>query len=221
MATDTGTVRGLGSGSLAAPAAPRGALGKDDFLKLFLAQLGYQDPTAPTDTGAFIAQLAQFSSIEQLQRANDRLDSLLVAQAGANATGAAGLAGRDVTWRSSRVVLGTAGASLRGELGADAATVTWTITDSAGRTVRTISSGAAKAGGVDAAWDGRDDRGVPLPPGEYGVKVVAAAADGTAIDAGTRGWGRVEAVTFEAGYPQLLVDGETISMSDVTRVAAP
>ena len=62
------------------PGAPRAAstspMGQDAFLKLLITQLQYQDPTAPQADGEFLAQLAQFSTLEQLQRMNATLDSI-------------------------------------------------------------------------------------------------------------------------------------------------
>jgi flagellar basal-body rod modification protein FlgD len=51
-------------------------LGRDVFMKLLLTQLQHQDPTQPQADGEFLAQLAQFSSLEQLQSMNKKLDTI-------------------------------------------------------------------------------------------------------------------------------------------------
>ena len=55
---------------------PGGALGKDEFLKLLVTQLSYQDPLNPMDSTQSIAQLAQFSALEQMQNVNDQVEAL-------------------------------------------------------------------------------------------------------------------------------------------------
>jgi len=51
------------------------SLGKDDFMKLLVAQISHQDPLKPMDDTAFVSQLAQFSSLEQTMGINQRLDA--------------------------------------------------------------------------------------------------------------------------------------------------
>lgn len=64
------------SGSKAISTAVNDALGKDDFLKLLTVQLRNQDPLQPMDNSAFIAQMAQFSSLEQMNNVSKSMDSL-------------------------------------------------------------------------------------------------------------------------------------------------
>lgn len=60
---------------------PSAQLGKEEFLKLLVAQLRNQNPLEPMKDREFIAQLAQMNTVEQLQNLNSRTDSLLVSQA--------------------------------------------------------------------------------------------------------------------------------------------
>lgn len=74
------------------------SLGKDDFLKLLLMELRYQDPLKPFEDREFIAQLAQFSALEQSQNMNQNLQKLLGMQTFATEmTQATALIGKNVT----------------------------------------------------------------------------------------------------------------------------
>ena len=77
-------------------AAPGGALGKDAFLKLLTEQLKTQDPLNPTDNTQFLAQLAQFSSLEQMTNVASSMDNLAASM---NLTQGAALAGRTITYQ--------------------------------------------------------------------------------------------------------------------------
>src|SRR5438046_6635265 len=65
-------------------------LGKDDFMKLMLAQLQHQDPLKPMDDQAFIAQTAQFNALDEMTKLNKTLSALLDSQQLAEASGMIG-----------------------------------------------------------------------------------------------------------------------------------
>lgn len=68
-------------------------IGMQDFLKVLLTQLTYQDPLKPMDNQQFMAQMAQFTSLEQTQQLNTKIDALLSTQASLQSVG---LIGRSV-----------------------------------------------------------------------------------------------------------------------------
>ncbi len=70
-------------------------LGQDEFLKLLVTQLKHQDPLSPMKDNEFIAQMAQFSSLEQMTRMNKKMGSLI--QEASN-TGSYTLLGKKITW---------------------------------------------------------------------------------------------------------------------------
>ncbi|HEY8360368.1 MAG TPA: flagellar hook capping FlgD N-terminal domain-containing protein [Ramlibacter sp.] len=101
-------------GGSAATATQAQSLGLEDFLKILLTQLNYQDPLKPMDNQQFMAQMAQFTSLEQTQRLNEKIDQLITNQA---ALQSLGLIGRtvDVETPNGRVSGTVASLSLQGE----------------------------------------------------------------------------------------------------------
>lgn len=197
-------------------------LGKDEFVKLLMTQLKNQDPTAPSDSQAFVAQLAHFSSVEQLNNVNSSLDDLLLGQAVGAQTQAASLIGKQVEFQKGALQLGkegdvTAGASL----GGDAADVSVAVLDRNGKTVRTLSLGAQKKGLLPIKWNGLDNEGKRSPAGDYSLRVTARDSGGKTVPAETRTSGMVTGVSFDGGAPVLVLGTQKIGMNDVISISQP
>jgi flagellar basal-body rod modification protein FlgD len=80
-------------------------IGQEDFFKILVTQLSYQDPMKPMDNQQFLAQIAQFTGLEQTRQMNDRVDTLLSIQ---SVTQSIGLIGRTVeVFTQSGPVVGT------------------------------------------------------------------------------------------------------------------
>jgi flagellar basal-body rod modification protein FlgD len=194
-------------------------LGQDAFLKLLITQLKNQDPTKPVDNQAFVAQLAQFSSLQELQGVSDRLDTLLVSQRSSANVTSASMLGKTVVYKTDTVRLdGTSGATVDLTLSDEASSVTAVISDPSGKVVRTITGGASSAGQLGLAWDGRDQNGSPLPAGAYSVSVTAKKSDGSTVSVVERGRGVVQGVDYSGSSTKVIVGGDTVSLSDVIQV---
>ncbi|GLC87397.1 flagellar hook assembly protein FlgD [Lysinibacillus piscis] len=73
-------------------------LGKDAFLKILITQLQHQDPTNPMNDREFIAQMAQFSSLEQMQNMTKAVEALLVSQQQSQLVNYSTFIGKEVQW---------------------------------------------------------------------------------------------------------------------------
>lgn len=76
------------------------ALGKDDFLKLFITQLQNQDPSSPMDNSEFIAQMATFTTMEQIMNIGTKLDSLISIESQNSVLNYSTFVGKEVTWHT-------------------------------------------------------------------------------------------------------------------------
>ncbi len=118
--------------SSATPSLRANALGQEDFMKILLTQLTYQDPMKPMDNQQFMAQMAQFTSLEQTQQLNSKIATLIGNQA---ALQSVGLIGRtvDVSSTSGTLTGSVVSLSLSGE------SPLITLRTSAGSTLQDIS----------------------------------------------------------------------------------
>ena len=207
------------TGTTGVQGTSREALGKDDFLKLLITQMQNQDPLSPMDNSQFLSQMAQFSSLEQMQNLNASFDQSMLISQSLNNSSAAGFIGRHVRAAGDGVALGATGSVELGYfLPSDAATVSVTVLDDQGREVRTLTADETTAGSHNIAWDGTDVDGSRVAAGSYTFKVSAKGADGVAIKGTSVVTGLVDGVTYQNGSAYLLVDGRQVSLSEVLEV---
>jgi flagellar basal-body rod modification protein FlgD len=212
------------AGALTSALGGNKAMGRDAFLKLLVAQLKNQDPLKPQENSAFVAELAQFSSLEQSMGINDRLDLLATQNQGLANSQVVGMVGSEVTVKGTMVTSAGGGAAVpvSFSLAGDTASTIVTVRNQAGQVVRTLDLGAREDGIVKLSWDGRDQAGMVQPAGTYVVSVSAKNDKDAAVSVSQETTGIVKSVSFDKGYPVLQLDnGTSVPVSDLLRVAAP
>lgn len=143
-------------------------LGKDAFLQLLVTQMQHQNPLDPQDNSEFVAQLAQFSSLEGITSLNDSVNAITGAMGSSQALQASGLVGRSVITQADKAVVDTT-KSFTGQVVVPQSITsgTVTVTDKDGKTIKTIDLGEQKAGNADFIWDGTNEKGEKVDPGTY------------------------------------------------------
>jgi flagellar basal-body rod modification protein FlgD len=193
-------------------------LGKDDFLKLFVAQLRSQNPLNPMDNTEFTAQLAQFSSLEQLSNINTQLHDLLLFQNSLQNTLTNNLIGRQVKIPGNEIYLKENG-EISYTLPEDVSKVKISIYDSGGGLVKEVNLGQQTSGEKSYVWDGTDNSGNRLPEGHYQVKVEALDDSGNPVNVSTMVYGTVTGITFDNNITYLIIDNTLkIQLSEIKEI---
>jgi flagellar basal-body rod modification protein FlgD len=194
-------------------------MNKDDFMKLFIAQLQYQDPLKPQDPSAMLDQLSQLSLVEQSYNSNTALKDLLTAQNNSISLTALSFIGKDVKANGNVATFdGTTPCGLVFNLSLPSASTQVSIIDASGRTIKTADLGASKAGENSIYWDGRDGSGALLPAGAYTFSVKATSATGSTVPVTTFTTGRIDGVNLAGSTPQLSIGASTVALTDVISV---
>jgi len=189
-------------------------LGKDDFLQMLVAQLKHQDPLNPMDGTDFVAQLATFSSLEQLTNMNSQLNQLGVYQATMTNTQAVNLLGKEVTVNQDN------GFQVRGStadfsynLTRPAENVSILIYDSSGREVDRIEAGRQGSGFQTMTWSkGNNAEGL------YSYAVLANDINGDRVPVETMMTGKVTGVQYRNNAIFLTINDREVTFNQVVAV---
>jgi len=205
----------------AAQARAPNELGRETFLELLVAQLSNQDPLSPLQDHEFVAQLATFSSLEQLEGINANMQASLLMDQSVNNSLATTLIGKEVLAQGNTVHLGPSGdETVLLELSAPA-TVSVVIRDAAGQPVRHLDEGQLGAGQHKIQWDGTNDAGVRMDEADYTVEVTAVDEAGTAVSNELKVRARVTGVRFVEGTGFLMLGDLTLPLASVIEVLDP
>jgi flagellar basal-body rod modification protein FlgD len=193
-----------------------------DFMQLLIAQLQNQDPLNPLDSANFSAQLAQFSSLQQLTEINQHL-----ADQGSGGTGparfdAVGFLGKQVVGKSSAITVTQGTATGLDYTLAAGSNVEARIVDSGGHTVASLVLGPQAAGAHH--FDPGSVAGAPtLPDGTYTVQLTVppsgTSTDPTPVE--TTVGGAVTGIDLSGDTPVLLIGESRLALTDVRQVKEP
>ncbi|WP_454258309.1 flagellar hook capping FlgD N-terminal domain-containing protein [Pseudoxanthomonas mexicana] len=183
-----------GTTGAATTAKKADTLGQADFMRLMTEQLANQDPLKPLSNSEFVAQLAQFSTVQGISDLNTTVNGFTASLTGDQVLKGASLVGHAVVVPSESIALPASGNATGLVMSPEAGKVTFEITDASGVVVDTIEADAT--GETAFSWDGVKANGERAPEGTYSIKATHTATDGTATALNTYVDATVDSVTI-------------------------
>ncbi|HPD20849.1 MAG: flagellar hook assembly protein FlgD [Desulfomonilia bacterium] len=194
------------------------SLGKNDFLKLLVKQLQYQDPLNPVENTDFTAQLAQFTTLETLSNIDENITQLGILQNSINNMNAMSFIGKQVNAKGN--ILNYTGSDLNIDFSLDAlaAEVRVKIFAEDGTLVRTIERENVQEGNVQFVWDGTDHNGERVSEGRYRFFVQAADYEGNAVGTTSYAAGVVTGIRYDKGITYLIIGNKEVNIADIDKI---
>jgi flagellar basal-body rod modification protein FlgD len=195
-------------------------LDRDAFLNLLTTQLANQDPLNPLDDKEFVAQLAQFSSLEQLNNISDTIGDFKETFARQEMLGAVNYIGKEIKAEGSSLSKnGDQVSSFSYELPDQAEKLYMNIFDTNGNIVQSVTLPGRMPGEHQYQWDGKDANGQELPDGVYSISMTAEGKNGEPLMVSTQTSGVVSGVVNDGEQAFLrLQDGRQVNFRDVKEV---
>lgn len=197
---------------------PNGVLGKDDFLKLLMLELKYQDPTSPMDSEKILTQTSQLATLESSTNTNKALTTLATALDSSMKYSGISAIGKIADTGSNAITLAD-GSNTDFELyfPSNVASGSVNIMDVNGKVLKSMHIGATNAGVAQYSWDGTDDTGTKLKAGTYYAESNYTKTDGTA--ATTRvGLYPIQSIKYDSGKTYAKLGSSYIDFSTIKEI---
>lgn len=191
---------------------------KDDFLKLLVTQMRYQDPMNPMDNAQMTSQIAQLNTVEGINQLNATVTSLQASLMATQSMQATSLIGKTILADGKSFSLLNGSANLSMKLEGAAESVVVDVINASGRIIKSTDLGANAAGIKSFTWDGSTNEGGIAPNGQYTFQVSAKKLN-QAVAVTPLTQAAVGGVELTSTGPQLsLNNGTNIAMSTVRGV---
>lgn len=196
------------------------ALDKDAFFKLMLAQLKNQDPMNPLKNHEMAAQLAQFSTLEQMSNMNSTLTKIEGKNAAPENFQALNLIGKNVQGDSSRITRTPFDKDHDFNFNApsDLSEASIKVLSPKGEVVREYKLNNLQQGANKISWNGMNEGGEKQPAGDYKFQIEAKNKLGQKVAVKTEFEGKISGLSFSAEGPVLQVGQQSIKMRDVRQI---
>ena len=197
---------------------PNGILGKDDFLKLLLVELKYQDPTEPMDSEKILSQTSQLAALEASENTNKALEELAKSLGSSRDFSTIAAIGKLADTGSNAVVY-EEGSLPKFELyfAEDIKSGTVEVLDSDGNIISTLPVDSGSKGIHSFEWDGKNSRGEKVDEGIY--YITAKYSDTNDVSHDTRvGVYPIESVRFDEGETLVKIGSSYIPFTDIKEV---
>ena len=202
----------------AAGTNPNGALGKDDFLKLLLIQLQYQDPTAPTDTATILSQTSQLATLESADNTNIALEKLSASLGNTQQFSIISAIGKTADLGSDSIAIDKGNSSTFEVYFPEAIDQgSIVITDADGTTVKTLDVEKNPSGTYQFTWDGSNSNGNEVESGIYHIAANYSNPNGESLN--TRlGAYPIESVRFDNGKALVKLGSNYVPFESIKEV---
>ncbi len=212
------TATDLQSASAAAGVDSGEELGKTAFLELMIAQINNQNPLDPAKNEEFVAQLAQFSSVEGIQNLNESMADMASSIKASMTLNAASIVGRSVMATSNLASMSGGGLIGNVNLSESVSNLQVQVSSPNGEALSVIDLGAQQEGTIRFVWDGRNGAGEEMPAGFYRIHAFSDVG-GEAVEYEVEVPDRVISVSLGAeGATANLASGGAMPVAQITEI---